>query len=408
MESQDKLAILGAGADYDATCATSDSVHPKPCGTSTRKRISGISYSVTGNGRRVALLKVLFTNCCINDCLYCVNRKSANIRRTTFTPEGLASLTSELYRQGRIEGLFLSSGIMKSADYTMERMVQTVKLLRTVHHFDGYIHLKALPGSSPELLLEAGRWADRLSANIELPTEDDLKSLAPEKTHDRIESAMNCIGGRLSQIEDEKKRFRYVPRFAPAGQTTQMMVGATKSSDSLILKKASWLYEQRNVRRIYYSAFRPIPDSSPVLPQVEPPLVREHRLYQADWLFRFYGFKLDELTSDEQPNLDLEIDPKLVWALHHREFFPVDINQAPREELLRVPGLGPTSVERILLSRKNGRITSQDLRRMRVPLKRTKYFVITADRNSALRSLDTSQLRQILLGGPKQLPLFAA
>ncbi len=375
----------------------------------------GICHSYTPDGRCVSLLKILLTNLCIYDCAYCINRRSSSVERERFTPEEVVRLTLDFYRRNYIEGLFLSSGIIRSSDHTMEQLARVARTLRVDHGFQGYIHLKTIPDASPELIAEAGRWADRLSINVELPSQRDLVALAPEKDLVQIRSAM---GGIRERIDESKapvasivgaRRGAAAPRFAPAGQSTQMIVGATAATDQTILHAASALYSAHRLRRVYYSAFSPIPDPMVgVLPLVAPPLVREHRLYQADWLLRFYGFAWNELLPDDEPNLDLAIDPKLSWALRHREQFPVDLNAAPREMLLRVPGLGTKSVNRIIRIRRWHRLRLDDLMRLKVPLKRTLPFVTAADRIGPALTLDRGDLRARLTPRPEQLDMFAA
>jgi putative DNA modification/repair radical SAM protein len=393
MDLRARLTILADAAKYDASCASSGSNRQRPEGGMGNGAPSGICHSYTPDGRCVSLLKILLTNYCIYDCLYCVNRASSDTQRAAFTPEEVVRLTMEFYKRNYIEGLFLSSGVVGGPDATMELLVRAAKLLRTEHKFGGYIHLKAVPGASNELLLEAGRWADRLSANIELPTQADLDRLAPAKSHGEIESSMSCI---QSGILDKKT-------FARAGQSTQMIVGATAAPDAQVLRTASSLYTKYGLRRVYYSAFSPFPHADSRLPVDRAPLVREHRLYQADWLMRFYGFTLGDVT--EQDNLPLDMDPKLAWALRHREFFPVDVNRAPMSALLRVPGLGIRNVKRIVSTRRHRRISLDDLRKLRVPVGRAKYFVTTAERNEAPHAIDSVSLPHRV---PRQVNLFEA
>jgi putative DNA modification/repair radical SAM protein len=339
MQLQRKLSILADAAKYDASCASSGSRRGgNGRGIGSTEAI-GICHSYTPDGRCVSLLKILLTNYCIYDCQYCMNRVSSDTPRARFTPEEVVELTLDFYRRNYIEGLFLSSGIIQSPDYTMDQLIAAGRLLREAHHYNGYLHLKAVPGASEEAMAQAGRYADRLSANIELPTEADLSRLAPEKKMRDVDTAMTQIGVRVAQSKAQRRESGRAPLYAPAGQSTQMIVGATPSTDATIIATASSLYQKHKLRRVYYSAFSPIPHADGRLPGAAPPLVREHRLYQADWLMRFYEFRAEELTSAEQPNFDLNIDPKLGWALRHREFFPVDLNKAPREALLRVPGL---------------------------------------------------------------------
>jgi putative DNA modification/repair radical SAM protein len=400
MSIQSKLAILADAAKYDVSCASSGSKRaPKPdhLGHSEGK---SICHSFTPDGRCVSLLKILFTNHCIYDCVFCVNRVSSDIARACFTPEEVAQVTIDFYKRNYIEGLFLSSGIFQSPDTTMEQLIRSVRLLREEHSFNGYIHLKAIPGASGDLIQEAGRWVDRLSANIELPTQQDLICLAPDKQHSVIEGTMGQIRGAIVADGDS----RQPKRFAPAGQTTQMVIGATPTSDADILTKAHSLYRAYGLRRVYYSAFSPYPKADTRLPLHAPPLIREHRLYQADWLMRHYGFDHRELT--EQPNLDLGMDPKLAWALRHRERFPVDINRAPREILLRVPGIGYKNVARILNIRRYHRLDQSDLRRLGVAMNRATPFIVTSDARSAA-FLDRISLPQTVRK-PLQLALFEA
>ena len=410
MELDRKLAILADAAKYDASCASSGTTkrNARSLGGLGSTTGSGICHSYTPDGRCVSLLKILFTNFCIYDCLYCINRASSNVQRARFTPEEVVQLTLDFYRRNYIEGLFLSSGIIRNPDYTMEQVIQVARTLRVEHKFRGYIHLKTIPEASPVLIEEAGRWADRISINIELPTPAALQTLAPEKNFANTERAMSGIRGRIEEAKAERKQSREAPAFAPAGQSTQMIVGATDAPDAVILRQASSLYAKQKLRRVYYSAFSPIPDSSSKLPLQAPPLVREHRLYQADWLVRFYGFAAHELTTEAAPNLDLAIDPKLAWALRYRQLFPVDLNKAPRHLLLRVPGLGTKSVERILKIRRWHKLRLEDLARLHLPLKKLLPFVTAADPNPETHRLERTDFATSLLVRPQQLDLFAA
>jgi putative DNA modification/repair radical SAM protein len=408
MDVQQKLRILADAAKYDASCASSGSKRARADGGIGNTNGMGICHSYTPDGRCVSLLKLLLTNYCIYDCHYCVNRVSSDTPRARFTPEEVVFLTIEFYKRNYIEGLFLSSGIIQSPDYTMEQLARVAKTLRTEHGFGGYIHLKAVPAASQEILLEAGRWADRLSANIELPRDSDLVELAPAKTHAQIEQSMQQIADGILEAKDKTSRAGKMPRFAPAGQSTQFVVGATDAPDAVILDKASILYQTYKLRRAYYSAFSPIPYSNPLLPIAKIPLVREHRLYQADWLMRFYGFRSEELTSDQDRNLALDKDPKLAWALRHREFFPVDVNKAGREALLRVPGFGIRNVKRIVKIRRYRRLTLADLAKLKVPVKRAQYFVVTADHNPHVYEIDGPRLPQAFPKEPEQMSLFTA
>lgn len=422
MNLQDKLAILADAAKYDASCASSgtsarDSTDGRGIGSTEGM---GICHSYAPDGRCISLLKILLTNFCQYDCLYCVNRVTSNVPRARFSVDEVVRLTLDFYRRNCIEGLFLSSGIIRSPDYTMEQVVEVARVLREEHDFRGYIHLKTIPDASPELLQRAGRFADRLSINIELPTEEGLASLAPEKDAPAIRRAMARL--RL-HIDDAKEAAQEVaspkvvslpkavpkrstaPRFAPAGQSTQMIVGADATDDRAILATSAQLYGAYRLRRVYYSAFSPIPDASSSLPLQAPPLVREHRLYQADWLIRFYGFTHDEIVPPGQGMLSLDLDPKLAWALAHRERFPVDLNTAPKELLLRVPGLGATTVERLLGARRVRRLRADDLQRLRVPLAKVMPFVTLPGHRP--RALEAGDLAARLRPAPVQGSLFA-
>jgi putative DNA modification/repair radical SAM protein len=380
-----KLSILADAAKYDASCASSGTnKRDSRAGGLGSTTGAGICHSFTPDGRCVSLLKVLLTNFCVYDCQYCINRISSDVQRARFTPEEVVNLTLDFYRRNYIEGLFLSSGIIRNPDYTMEQVVKVARTLRETHQFRGYIHLKTIPEAAPELIAEAGRWADRISINVELPTPQDMEKLAPEKNLGRIRTTMGVIRERITQAKAERRESRKSTPFAPAGQSTQMIVGATPTPDRQILEQASSLYGEHKLRRVYYSAFSPIPDASKNLPLIAPPLVREHRLYQADWLLRFYGFQVGELTTPDQPDLPLGMDPKLAWALRHPGQFPVDLHTAPREILLRIPGLGVRNVDRLIQVRRWHRVTLHDLARLRVPIKKIMPFVITADHRPTL------------------------
>lgn len=376
MNTQQKLEILADAAKYDASCASSGakrSGNGKGVGHTDG---TGICHSYTPDGRCVSLLKILLTNFCTYDCVFCVNR---DIRRARFTVEEVVNLTLDFYKRNYIEGLFLSSGIIQSPDYTMEQLIQVARGLRQVHHFGGYIHLKAIPGCAASLIETAGLYADRLSANIELPTQQDLVQLAPEKKSTVIERTMDQIHTRKTELDEDRRRIRSTPKFAPAGQSTQMVVGATSTTDHEIIQRAGTLYSTFRLRRIYYTGFSPYPQADRRLPLAATPLVREHRLYQADWLLRHYGFQSTEITTPDDPHLDLSVDPKTQWARRHPEAFPIDVNAAPRETLLRVPGLGYRNVDRILGIRRYHRLTLDDLRRLRVSVRNISPWVITAD-----------------------------
>lgn len=407
MDVQHKLTILADAAKYDASCASSGVIRKAAAGGLGNSTGVGICHSYTPDGRCVSLLKILFTNFCVYDCKFCVNRISSDIPRARFTVQEVIDLTLDFYRRNYIEGLVLSSGIIQSPDYTMEQLVAVARGLRVDHKFNGYIHLKAIPGASPELLHSAGSLADRLSANIELPTQTDLTQLAPEKQMNVIRSTMSEIRTKVDGFAEESKSSAKAPKFAPAGQSTQMVVGATETSDAEILTTASSLYSKHRLRRIYYSAFSPFPKADSRLPIQKPPLMREHRLYEADWLMRFYGFSADELTTSNQENLDLEVDPKLKWALRHREFFPVDVNRAPREALLRIPGIGYRTVQRILSIRRFHRLALCDLSKLRVFLNRAKAFIIAEDHHPSLQKLDAPRLGEKIKFLDLQLSLFA-
>ena len=384
LDIQQKLAILADAAKYDASCASSGSRRRDSLGGtgigSTAPGM-GICHAYAPDGRCISLLKILLTNACIFDCHYCINRKSSNVRRARFTAGEVVELTLAFYRRNYIEGLFLSSGIIRSPDYTMEQIVEVARSLRQDHDFRGYIHLKTIPDADPALVRQAGLHADRLSINVELPTEAGLARLAPEKDARRIEGAMQTLQAEIADGADAKARYKSAPGFAPAGQSTQMIVGADAATDAAIVTRAATLYDRFRLRRVYYSAFSPIPDASAVLPLVRPPLMREHRLYQADWMLRFYGFSPREVAgaAEEGGNLPLDIDPKLAWALKHRDGFPLDVNRAPREALLRVPGLGTRAVDRILAARAHRRLRLDDVARLTRSIAKLRPFLIAAD-----------------------------
>lgn len=384
MDVRAKLAILADAAKYDASCASSGAKRATPTGGIGNSTGNGICHSYTPDGRCVSLLKILLTNKCTFDCTYCVNRRSSDIPRAAFTPQEVVDLTLAMYRRNYIEGLFLSSGVLRDPDYTMELVIRVAQTLRTEHRFGGYIHLKAVAGASDRLIAEAGRWCDRLSVNIELPTTTDLAKLAPEKQVPAIHGSMTTI--REHHAERPK-------HFAPAGQSTQMIVGATDTPDAAILATSSALYDTFRLRRVYYTAYSPTQRADARLPTAAPPLVREHRLYEADWLIRYYGFAVGELTTPDAPNLDPEIDPKLAWALRHRALFPLDVNRAAREQLLRIPGLGVRTVDRLLAMRRLRAVRLADLAALRVPMRRTSPFVVTADHNPDALLIDRLDLR---------------
>ena len=372
----DKLKILAESAKYDVSCASSGTSRSHKKGQIGSAEGWGICHSFAEDGRCISLLKIMLTNNCIYDCAYCINRRSNDLPRATFSVSELVNLTIEFYRRNYIEGLFLSSGVVRNPDYTMERLVKVVKDLRQVYRFNGYIHLKSIPGASQELVNEAGLYADRMSVNIEIPNEQSLQLLAPEKDFQSVFTPMRYIQQGMLQSAEERKKYRHAPRFVPAGQSTQMIVGATSDSDKDILHLTSALYKRPSMKRVYYSGFVPVNGYDKRLPALkQPPLVRENRLYQADWLLRFYNFKVDEIVDDSYPELDLEIDPKLAWALRHPEAFPVDINRADYEMLLRVPGLGVKSAKMILTARRYSRLGTSHLKQIGVVLKKAQYFI---------------------------------
>ena len=379
MTVQEKLEILADAAKYDASCASSGAKRAGNGEGIGHSDGMGICHSYTPDGRCVSLLKILLTNFCTYDCVFCVNRVSSDIRRARFTPVETVNLTLDFYKRNYIEGLFLSSGIIQSPDYTMEQLILVAKTLRQQHKFGGYIHLKTIPGCDPSLIREAGLFADRLSANIELPTQQDLVQLAPEKKSAVIESTMEQIKTQKDEADEDRTRSSLAPRFAAAGQSTQMVVGATAATDRQILSTATHLYGSYKLRRIYYTGFSPYPEADVRLPLNATPLIREHRLYQSDWLMRFYGFEASELTTADAPSLSLTEDPKTTWAKAHPEFFPVDVNLAPREALLRVPGIGYKNVERILRIRKYHRLECEDLRKLNIRLKSSLAYLIASD-----------------------------
>ncbi|GGZ13964.1 putative DNA modification/repair radical SAM protein [Novosphingobium colocasiae] len=407
---RERLEILADAAKYDASCASSgtakrNSRDGKGLGSTEGM---GICHAYAPDGRCISLLKLLLTNHCIFDCHYCVNRKSSNVRRARFTPQEVVDLTLSFYRRNYIEGLFLSSGIIRSADHTMAQLIEVARILREEHQFRGYIHLKTIPEADPELVAQAGLWADRVSINVELPTEQGLTRLAPDKNGPRIEGAMGNLQSAIVEAKDASRRFRAAPRFAPAGQSTQMIVGADGASDAQIVGKASTLYGRFGLRRVYYSAFSPIPDASAVLPLQRPPLLREHRLYQSDWLMRFYGYAPAEVqdAADAGGMLPLDIDPKLAWALKFRDRFPVDVNRAPREALLRVPGLGTKAVKAVLAARRHRTLRLEDIARLTVSVRKLRPFIVTADWRPTLL-IDRADLRARLAPSPRQMELFA-
>ncbi len=396
---REKLQILADAAKYDVSCSSSGSNRKnqnKGLGDASR---SGICHSYTEDGRCVSLLKILFSNICIYDCAYCVSRRSSDVKRAAFTVQEVVDLTINFYRRNYIEGLFLSSGIFKSADHTMERMLQVVKKLRLEESFNGYIHLKTIPGASPELIHEAGLYADRMSINLEMPTETGLKQFAPEKSHQEVQKDLGLVRDRLIQLHDERQIMKHVPKYVPAGQTTQMVVGAHQETDQDVLLMADRHYKEFKLKRVYYSGYIPINIENNHLPAVgsAPPLLRENRLYQSDWLMRFYGFSVNELVNETHPHLDLEIDPKLGWALRHPTHFPVDLQCADYRMILRVPGIGVKSAKKIVQARRFGRIHIDLLKRLGVAYQRAKFFIRCEDSPAFQKELSSGQIRQQIL-----------
>ena len=373
----EKLKILADAAKYDVSCASSGTTRGNPNKTLGTAAGWGLCHSFTADGRCISLFKILMTNHCIYDCAYCSNRRSNDLKRVAFSPAELAELTIEFYRRNYIEGLFLSSGVIRNPDYTMEQMISVVKKLREEHRFNGYIHMKSIPGASQKLVNIAGMYVDRLSVNIEIPTEESLKKLAPEKDYLSVWKPMKYIKQGILENTEDRKKFRKTPRFVPAGQSTQMIVGATPETDNQILTLASKLYNIDSMKRVYYSGYIHINQNDDRLPALkQPPLVREHRLYQADWLLRFYNFQVNEIVNDANPELDLEVDPKVSWALRHPEIFPIDVNTASYEAILRIPGVGVLSAKKIITARRYGRLTSYQLQKIGVVMKRAKYFIV--------------------------------
>lgn len=383
MDLLDKLAILSDAAKYDAACTSSGvrrGFQPGKIGNTTSS-IAGCCHSFSADGRCITLLKVLMTNCCVYDCKYCVNRRSNDTRRAAFTPKELAELTIQFYRRNYVEGLFLSSGVLRSPDYTMEQMIRALRILREDYAFNGYIHAKAIPGAAPELVRRLGLLADRLSVNIELPSQEGLQMLAPDKTKAAILRPMKQIRDEVRQSKAELVKYKHAPVFAPAGQSTQLIVGATRDTDRHILQLTQSLYDQYHLKRVFYSAYVPVVEHSLLpSPDTKPPLLREHRLYQADWLLRFYGFRAEELLDDQHPDFNPLIDPKCNWAIGHLEQFPVETMRADYETLLRVPGIGPTSARRIISARRSGTLRFEDLKKLGVVLKRAQYFITCGGR----------------------------
>ena len=408
MDVLEKLTILTDAAKYDAACTSSGGNRTAKKGYigNTSSSVAGCCHTFSADGRCVTLLKVLMTNKCVYDCKYCVNRRSNDTRRAAFTPEELADLTIQFYRRNYIEGLFLSSGVFRSPDYTTELMIKALRLLREQYRFNGYIHAKAIPGTSPELVEQLGFLADRLSVNIELPSEAGLKTLAPDKTKQAILAPMGQIRVRNQQSKEELVKYRHAPRFAPAGQSTQLIVGATPDTDFHILRLTQGLYDRYRLKRVFYSAYVPVVEHA-LLPSkdTKPPLLREHRLYQADWLLRFYGFRAEELLDEENQDFDPRVDPKCSWALAHLDFFPAEVNTADYETLLRIPGVGVTSAKRILAARRAGRLHIENLPKLGVVMKRAQYFLTASGKVAdGLRFTPDSLLRGLIAAEQSSLP----
>jgi len=398
MDLIEKLKILGGAAKFDVSCSSSGSMRENKRMGIGNTSVSGICHSWTDDGRCISLLKVLLTNFCIYDCAYCANRISNDIPRAIFTPDELTELTINFYKRNYIEGLFLSSAIIKNPDYTMELMLKTVKKLRNEHKFNGYIHLKIIPGTDLKLIKEAGFYADRVSVNIELPNNESLKKLAPQKKKEDIIQPMSYIQSKINETKKIKKVKIYKPQpiFAPAGQSTQIIIGATPDNDLNILTLSQNLYKKFHLKRVYYSAYIPI-NKHPILPNTAPPLLREHRLYQADWLLRLYGFNSEELLNSENPNLDLDLDPKSAWALKNLHLFPIEINTADYEMLIRIPGIGINSAKKIIIARKIGYLTFDDLKSFGVVLKRAKYFITCQGKYYGISSFYPDTIKKFLI-----------
>ena len=419
MELLEKLTILSDAAKYDAACTSSGvkrSFQPGKIGNTSS--IAGCCHSFSADGRCITLLKVLMTNCCVYDCKYCVNRRSNDTRRAAFTPRELAELTIGFYRRNYIEGLFLSSGVLRNADYTTEQMIRALRILRQEYGFNGYIHAKAIPGTSPELVQQLGLLADRMSVNIELPSQQGLQTLAPDKTREAILRPMGLIRDKVSESRQELVKYKHAPPFAPAGQSTQLIVGATKDTDRHILHLTEALYQKYRLKRVFYSAYVPVVENS-LLPALDtkPPLLREHRLYQADWLLRFYGFQASELLDEAHPDFNPQLDPKCSWAVSHLEHFPVEIMRADYETLLRVPGIGPTSARRIVSARRTAHLRFEDLKKLGVVVKRAQFFLVCDGHaapglrfspESIVRQLEAVERGLLPSGEMQQLSLFDA
>jgi putative DNA modification/repair radical SAM protein len=397
VDLMEKLKILSDSAKYDVSCSSSGSTRRNTPGGIGNGHLAGICHSWADDGRCISLLKVLFSNACVYDCAYCVNRITNDIPRASFTPEELCELTIQFYRRNYIEGLFLSSAVMKSPDYTMERMIKALKLLRLNYRFNGYIHFKAIPGADQKLIDDAGMYADRMSINIELPSKQGLKLLAPQKEHKKIISPMSYISGKIQENQEQRKIMRSAPSFVPAGQSTQMIIGATQDHDATILHLSEQLYQRYSLKRVYYSAYIPV-NQHPALPAIytQPPLLREHRIYQADWLLRFYGFKAKELLDEKCLDFSMDVDPKCDWALRNLDQFPVEINKAPYEMLLRVPGIGVVSALKIVKARRLGSLSYDHMKQFRVVLKRARYFITCQGKYYGNAPFERDSIRQCI------------
>ncbi|MBB6237392.1 putative DNA modification/repair radical SAM protein [Pedobacter sp. AK013] len=395
---REKLNILADAAKYDVSCSSSGGTRKNASKGVGDSHASGICHTYTEDGRCVSLLKILLTNHCIYDCLFCVSRKSNDVRRAAFTVDEVVELTMNFYRRNYIEGLFLSSGIFKNADFTMERLLLVVKKLRLEQNYNGYIHLKTIPGASDELIKEAGLYADRMSINLEMPTEAGLKLLAPEKNHEEVIKPLAFVQQQISQFTADKKMIKHIPTFVPAGQSTQMVIGATPESDKDIMYTADTFYKNFSLKRVYYSGYVPISNDTrmPIL-GTQPPLLRENRLYQTDWLMRFYGFKVQEILNDANPNLDIDIDPKLSWAIRNMQHFPVDINTADYKMILRIPGIGVMSAQKIVQARKFGKLRIDQLKKIGVAYNRAKHFIVYLDSPYQLKDYQGTQIKAFIL-----------
>ncbi|WP_425448899.1 putative DNA modification/repair radical SAM protein [Dethiothermospora halolimnae] len=397
MDILNKLKILADAAKYDVSCSSSGSSRKSKKGKVGSTQLSGICHSWSADGRCISLLKILFTNDCIYDCAYCVNRSGNDVSRATFTPDEVANLTINFYRRNYIEGLFLSSAVYKNPNYTMELLLDTVKKLRTVHNFNGYIHIKAIPGADLNLISEAGKLVDRMSVNIELPSSNGLKLLAPQKKKESIIKPMGFITSKISQRSEERRLYRSAPNFVPAGQSTQLMVGATEDQDLKILNLSEALYDKFKLKRVYYSAYVPVSNHRNLPAISSPPLLREHRLYQADWLLRFYGFKSNELLNDVNPNFDINLDPKCDWAIRNLNLFPIEINKADYQMLLRIPGVGVKSARKIITARRMTSLDYDDLKKMGIVLKRAKYFITCKGKYYGEKKINQEVIKQKII-----------